>query len=150
MRSLPRNRRTPRGRLPRAVAAVAHLVLAVAVVLGIVHSGSRYFYCEALGLSASDPCAAATSEGRGKSPSETLSERAPDCCEIVTLAAMPRAAQAAQTSVAPAPCVAIAALPIDESAGAAPPSGVDRALARWRPPPRSSGDVRAQLMVFLI
>jgi hypothetical protein len=129
---------------------VAHLVLAVAVLFGIVHSGSRYFYCEALGLSASDPCAAASGERRGASSPETVSERAADCCEIVALEAIPRAAQAPRTCVAPAPCVAVLALPIDETARSAPPSRGDRALARWRPPPRSSGDVRAQLMVFLI
>ena len=74
VRSVPRDRATRRWRFPRAIATLAHLVLAFAVVFGIAHSGSRYFYCEALGLLPSDPCAGASSDAHGQGPSGTLSE----------------------------------------------------------------------------
>jgi hypothetical protein len=148
---VPKHRSTTRWRLPRAVGAVAHLVLAFAVVFGIVHSGGRYFYCEALGLLPSDPCVVASSDAHSKSPLCTLSERPADCCEIVTLASMPEAAQAASPSVAPAARVAVLpALWLADRVDAPAPARVDRAFERWRPPPRASNDVRAQLMVFLI
>jgi hypothetical protein len=148
---IPAYRSTTRPRLPQAVAAAAHWVLAVAVLFGVLHSGSRYFYCEALGLLPSDPCAAASSDAHSKTPLQTLSERAADCCEIVTLGAMPPAAQAAGPSVAPAARVAI--VPASWLAGGndlATAARVDRAFERWRPPPRASSEARAELMVFLI
>jgi hypothetical protein len=150
VRNASRNRPSRRP-LPHPVAVAARLVLAFAVLFGIAQSGSRYFYCEALGLLPSDPCAEAATEGHGKSPLGTLSEHHADCCEIVTLAAMPRAAQAAGPSVAPAPLVAVLpALRPEGAIDSAAPSCLDRGFERWRPPPRASNDVRAQLMVFLI
>jgi hypothetical protein len=138
-------------RLRRAAAAAAHWLLAFAVVFGVLHSGNRYFYCEALGLLPSDPCAAASSDAHGNSPLQTLSERAADCCEIVTLGAMPPAAQAAGPSVAPAARVAIVpALWLAGHIDSEAPLRVDRAFERWRPPPRASSDLRVELMVFLI
>jgi hypothetical protein len=137
--------------MPRAVAAVAHGVLALAVLFGIAHSGGRYFYCEALGLLPSDPCAEASGGARGKSPSGLLSEHPVDCCEVVILSAMPQAAQAAGLTVAPAARVAILpALGLTGRVDSSAPSRVDRGFERWRCPPRTSNDIRAQLMVFLI
>jgi hypothetical protein len=138
-------------RLSHAVAPVAHLVLAFAMVFGIVHSGARYFYCEAFGLLPFDPCAEARCELHSKSPSDMLGERPADCCEIVTLAATPQAAQAAIPSVRPAPCVAILpALWIAGRTDGLARSELDRTFGRWRPPRRASNDTRARLMVFLI
>jgi hypothetical protein len=136
----------------RAVSVVAHCILAIAVVFGMVHAGSRYFYCEALGLLPSDPCAAAaSSEGHGKSGLSVLGEPTEDCCEVVTLAAMPRAAQAAGPGIAPAPWVAvIPAFRLERMAASAVPAVHDRTFEQWRPPPRTSNDLRAQLSVFLI
>jgi hypothetical protein len=151
VRIVSSNRSNRRRRLGHAVAAAARLVLAFAVLLGIVHSGGRYFYCEALGLLPSDPCAEAARDDHNKSPLGVLGERRADCCEIVTLAAMPQAAQASGPGVAPAARVAV--MPACGLAGwtdFARPSRRGRAFERWRPPPRASNDVRAQLMVFLI
>ncbi|MGO9835004.1 MAG: hypothetical protein ACLP1X_12385 [Polyangiaceae bacterium] len=140
-----------RPRLPRAVAAAAHAVLALAVLFGIVQSGGRYFYCDAFGLLPSDPCAEASRHGHSKSPLGALSEHHRDCCEVVTLAAMPQAAQAAAPMVAPAARVAIIpALWLAGRVDSAALSAIDRAFERWRPPPRASNEVRARLMVFLI
>ena len=150
VRNASRNR-SNRRRLPRAVAAAAHVVLAFAVLFGIVQSGGRYFYCEGLGLLPSDPCAQTARDAHSECPSGTVSEHHADCCEIVTLATMPQAAQAAGPSVAPAALVAIIPAPWTEvGIDPAAPLRLDRAFERWRPPPRASNDVRAQLMVFLI
>jgi hypothetical protein len=144
------SRSTRRWRLPRAAAAMTHLVLALAVLFGMVQSGGRYFYCEALGLMPSDPCAEA-SRTASKCPVDTLSEERADCCEVVTLASMPPAAQAGGPWVAPAACVAVVAAPC---AAASTPfavsSGFARLFERWRPPPRAPNEARSQLMVFLI
>jgi hypothetical protein len=151
VRRAPRNRSTRSRRLARLAVSAAHWVLACAVLFGVVHSGNRYFYCEALGLMPSDPCIEASPDAQGKSPLAMLGERRADCCEIVTLAAMPRAAQAAGLRVAPAACVAVVpALGFVDPSDSASPVRVERAFERWRPPPRASNDVRAQLMVFLI
>ena len=144
----PFRRRTP---LPRALRAAVHAILAVALFFGMVHAGSRYFYCEALGLLPTDPCAQAPSDDHGKSPLGTVSERTDDCCEVITLAAMPRAAQATGFTIAPAACVAVLpALGPASAADLVPSAPRDRAFDRWRPPPRAPNDARAQLMVFLI
>jgi hypothetical protein len=136
--------------MPRAAAKMAHLVLALGVLFGIVQSGGRYFYCEALGLMPSDPCAQASGAATG-SPVGALSEQHTDCCEVVTLPAMPAAAEAAGPCVAPAARVALVAAP---SLTASMPfvawSGAERLFELWRPPPRAQSDARAQLMVFLI
>jgi hypothetical protein len=127
------------------------VVLAFAVLFGIVQSGGRYFYCEALGLLPTDPCAGSACDADSKSPSRTLSEPRLDCCEIVTLAAMPQAAQGADPTVVPAARVAvIPALELSAPVDSAAPARAGRALKRWRPPPRASSEVRARLMVFLI
>jgi hypothetical protein len=150
VRSASRDR-SNRKRLLHAVVAAAHLVLAFAVLFGIVHSGGRYFYCEALGLLPTDPCAAASGDAHSKGPLDTVGEHPVDCCEIVTLAAMPQGAIAAGPSVARAALVAtIPALRPEGRIDSAAPSRLDRAFERWRPPPRASSDVRARLMVFLI
>lgn len=151
VRTLPTNRSTRPKRLPRAVVAATHYVLALAVLFGILHSGGRYFYCDAFGLLASDPCAEAATDNHSKSPLGMLSEHHADCCEILTLAAMPQAAQAVAPSVAPAARVAtVPALWLASQNDSVAPSPVDRTLVRWRPPPRASNDRCAQLMVFLI
>jgi hypothetical protein len=129
---------------------LAHLVLIFAVLFATVQSGRRYFYCEAFGLLPYDPCVQATSHADRGSVPGMLSEQPKDCCEIVTFAAMPDAAQAAGPSIAPAARVAvIPARWLTAPIAFAPSACVDREFERWRPPPRTSNDVRAQLMVFL-
>jgi hypothetical protein len=121
-----------------------------AVVCGIAQSGSRYFYCEALGLMPSDPCVQSERGGDTDGCGKSLSEKRADCCEVVTLPAMPDGARAASPSVSPAGLVAIlpgAWLADPPATPALRPTG--RFFDRWRPPPRSAGEVCAQLMVFL-
>lgn len=145
-----KSRRLHEKRLLRAVTAAAHLVLVFAVLFGIAQSGRRYFYCEAFGLLPSDPCRQGSSTVEGNRSPGMLSEDPADCCEVVTLGAMPEAAQASRPSVAPAAQVALVpARSLRTPIAFAPPPCVDREFERWRPPPRASRDLRAQLMVFL-
>ncbi len=137
--------------MPRAVAAAVHLVLAYAVLFGIVHSGGRYFYCEALGLLPSDPCAEASHDARGKGPLGMLDEQRLDCCEVVTLAAMPPAAQGAAPGVAPAASVAVPpSFWLARLVDSASPPRLGHAFKRSRPPPWASDAVHSRLMVFLV
>ena len=147
-------RRLPRGRCPKrgfwwsTAVALGHLVLAIAVLSGIGHSGARYFYCEAFGLMATDPCADASY--RNRVPFEVVDEAIADCCEVVTLPAIPDGARVANPGVLPAACVAVtpAGWQADGRAGRQPClHGLNH--LRARPPPRGPTEARAQFMVFL-
>jgi hypothetical protein len=146
-----RSRSKKRRGLPRAAVAATHLLLALALVFGLVQSGGRYFYCDALGLLPSDPCAAASGKTHSAGADRTVGEHHADCCEVVTLEVMPQAAQATAPDIEPAPWTALLpAFSFAPGTDSLPPSRAARALERWRPPPRAANDVRAQLMVFLI
>ncbi len=147
----PTNGSTKRRALRRAVVAVTRVVLAFALLFALVESGTRYFYCEAMGLRLVDPCAQGIAhEGQREGQLPLLSAYHADCCEIVTLPAMPQAVQALAPSVAPAALVAILPAFWLVAQTAPPASPADRAFGKWRPPPRTSRDLRAQRMVFLI
>ncbi len=143
----PRRRRC---NLPRAVASgVMFVLLAVAVVCGTVQTGARYFYCEGLGLSSWDPCAQGAGH-RERCPFESFERRTVDCCSVITLPSMPEGARAGESAVAPAGVVAV--LPAVQDPAGRPRSESPRAAhanERWRKPPRSSSERRAELMVFL-
>jgi hypothetical protein len=133
------------GRWP---AAIGHLFLALAVLAGFGHSGARYYYCEALGLSTSDPCARAVH--KENCPVDVLADRKVDCCEVIVLPAMPEGARAASPSVPPSPQLAVlSASWFAEERIARGVLGWERIRPRWRPPPRSPSELRAELMVFL-
>jgi len=139
-----------RRRLPRAlVVGAVHLLLALAVVCGPVQAGARYFYCEALGLSASDPCAA-SGHSASPCPFQSIEPLSVDCCSVITLPSMPRGASVDESRVPPARFVAI--LPAREfsrpMAGAVV-AGFVRGVQRCERPPRPGGDLRTQLMVYL-
>jgi hypothetical protein len=145
---VPKSPTAKRSHMRRAASATVHLVMACAVVLGIVHSGGRYYYCAAMGLLPVDPCGEASSEARIDGPS--LGAKHVDCCQVLTLPAMPRAAQGASPRVAPARVAIVPTLSFAAHAVAQPWSKQERARERWRPPRLASNDRRAQLMVFLI
>jgi hypothetical protein len=135
--------------LPRAaIARASCLLVAIAVLFGVAQAGARYFYCEGLGLSATDPCI----RGAHRSPCPLASlEREPfDCCQVLTMRSMPEAARRAVPVVPPAGLVAI--LPPILAADPSSWSGsvlIAREGERGRAPPSSSSQRRAELMVFL-
>lgn len=137
-------------RLPRAlVARVVHVFLALAIVCGTFQAGARYFYCEAVGLSASDPCVARAHAGN-VCPLPAMDRQSIDCCSVITLPSMPRGASVDEHKVLPAGLIAI--LPACEYArplARTTTDGFPRAVQRWERPPRPGGDLRMQLMVFL-
>jgi hypothetical protein len=74
-----------------------------------------------------------------------------DCCSVITLPSMPQGASVDEVNIAPASVIAI--LPAREYGGqrtGTVADGFARGMERWERPPRSGGDLRAQLMVFLI
>jgi hypothetical protein len=136
--------------LPRAVLVRAWCALiAVAVLFGIGQAGTRYFYCEMLGLSATDPCAA-DAHRKPQCPVSSLERTRRDCCEVLTMPSMPEGARSVEPTV-PSACVT-AVLPALAGFLASLPEGSVRIAwegERWRGPPRASRERRAQLMVFL-
>lgn len=145
MRPLARRRMLPWQVVARAWCAL----VAVAVLFGIVQARTRYYYCDSLGLSASDPCAHEVTRGL-RCPLASF-DRAPfDCCEVITMPSMPEGARAAPRSVPPAGVIAV--LPaiggsVESSCSAGARVAWER--ERWRGPSRASRERRAQLMVFL-
>jgi hypothetical protein len=130
-------------------AAVTRLLLAFVVVAGIVHSGARYFYCEAVGLAATDPCVQGSRADVERCPEGSLRDLRDDCCDIITLPSIPNGARSEGPIVPPAAVGAV--LSVDRHVGAFDDGIRSQALvlARWRTPPRSAQRVHAQLMVFL-
>ena len=139
-------------RLARQVgAALAGILLSLWIVSGFAQANGRYFYCEAMGLMATDPCAAAASRGeRGDGP---LTEARPgnaDCCAIVTLPSLPHGTTTASSAVPPPAMVALVpAAPLLDRLFDGARAHPDRAREQWRPVQRSAAQARAQLMVFL-
>src|SRR5258708_19671959 len=89
------------GGLPRGLVLVAaRLLLALAVICGAVQSGARYFYCDALGLSSSDPCAA-SAQGGGGCPFQSVGRPSVDCCSLLPLPSFPDGSRAPQPSLPP-------------------------------------------------
>lgn len=134
------------------VAVVAtSLLLAIALLCGAFRAGGRYFYCEAMGMMLTDPCAAAAAAAPdAPPPAHELRERDVDCCIVGTLPPMPAGAASREVRVGAAPFVAIV------------PGRVFAALAQWLVAgdhreasgpraalPRPPGAARARLMVFL-
>jgi hypothetical protein len=140
-----RNRRLSRVVLIGAV----RLLLALAVVCGTVQAGAHYFYCEGVGFSASDPCAARAREG-DRCPLNSAERQSIDCCAVISLPSMPDAAREHEHTVQPAGVVAV--MPAGQYASTRPEvgeKGFARRAERWCRPPRSPGELRVQLMVFL-
>jgi hypothetical protein len=134
----------------QVVLAATRALLAFVVVAGIVHSGARYFYCEALGLADVDPCLRGSSARGAPCPVKALEESHADCCDIIRLPSVPSGTGLEGPRVHPAAVLALvpAALDGHRVFDDAPRAGA-LAFERWRIPPRSAGRARARLMVFL-
>jgi hypothetical protein len=144
----PRSRASTR--LRHFVVAVARALLAFVVVAGVVHSGARYFYCEALGLADVDPCLQGSSARGALCPTKALEASHTDCCDVIRLPSVPRGAGSESPRVHPAPVVAVVPAALDgHRAFDDAPRARALAFERWRIPPRSAGRERARLMVFL-
>jgi hypothetical protein len=150
MRRLPRLARVARA-AARAVMRASYLLVALAVLFGIAQAGSRYFYCEALGLSAIDPCGRAAHTGRGDAPCPlpALDRGRHSCCELLTMPSMPAGAGADATAVAPAPVGSLLPAVLEAPNGWRGQPSPSWKGDRLRAPPRPPGERRAQLMVFL-
>jgi len=136
--------------LPHAlVFGVVRLFLALAVLFGTVQAGARYFYCEGVGFSASDPCSA-RAHGGDSCPLGSVERPSTDCCAVITIPSMPDGARAHEQAVHPAGVVAV--MPAGQYASGhagVGEKGFARRAERWQKAQRPSGELRAQLMVFL-
>ncbi len=133
---------------PWQASGLLRLVMAAIVVCGVFHAGGRYFYCEARGLSLTNPCARAIA--RSSHEPSTLRPEQRDCCALLALRAMPDGATVERAPVPPAPAVALvpAPLPVDGVALARERT-LRRAFLRWRIPPKPLGEALARRMAFL-
>jgi hypothetical protein len=133
-----RPRRTRAARLAFGVLCAA---LATALASGLALQGKRYFFCDAMGVTSSDPCSARIAAERDVAVHPT------DCCVVERVPAVPTSVLATATSVPAASVVAvvapsIAVLPERPSAA----QSEQRATGPPRPPPER---VHARVMVFL-
>jgi hypothetical protein len=131
--------------------ALCSLLLTFAIVSGLARAHGRYFYCEAMGLLATDPCAAAAARGGSDvAPDAEARQSDTDCCEHLVIPPTPESTTVGARVVPPPALVAI--LAPTSSRGEQPATAHGRlngSLQRWRVPPRHAGELRAQLMVFL-
>lgn len=134
--------------LPRRLAvAFTSLVVSLALLTGLARAGDRYFYCDAMGMLATDPCAQVSDD---EDAAIAVHPQHLDCCEVRTLPSIPTGTEAAARSVPPATLTAILpppAFPIVRLA--VRPRAPAFAFERWRSAPRPPGEARARLMVFL-
>jgi hypothetical protein len=132
----------------RVAARIGCYLLAFAVLCALVHAGARYFYCEAIGLSPTDPCAQGAAHP-ARCHDTSVGRLADDCCRTITMPSMPEGARAVAPMVPSAGVVAILPATRAEADACSLSVHVAREGERWRVPPRSSLERRAQLMVFL-
>ena len=141
--------RGAKGPLRRIAVALTGLLLSFALLSGLGHANSRYFYCDAMGLLQADPCAAAVQRD-GDPAGAQLRATQLDCCEVGTFPPLPQAATPASRQVSPPALVAL--IPAVPDLCQLLPSSRERpnrSSGRWRAPPRSAGELRARLGVFL-
>jgi hypothetical protein len=136
--------------LPQAtMARVLCVVVALAMLVGVMQARARYFYCESCGLSATDPCAQGAVR-RSPCPLASLDRPPFDCCQVITMPAMPEGARSVEPAV-PAPGL-LSVLPACVRAAESSSSQGARTPWRdehWRGPPKSLRERRTQWMVFL-
>lgn len=138
--------------LRQIAVALTVLLLSFAMFSGTMRAGHRYFYCEAMGLMESDPCAAAAqSDGtEDVAPATEARQVHTDCCEIVAFSPMPAGTTIAGRDIPPPALAAFLPTALQRAdLLASPRSRPDRSSERWRVPPRYPGELRTQLMVFL-
>jgi hypothetical protein len=137
-------RRWPR----KLLAKVGCALVALSVLCAAGQVRTRYFYCEARGLSAIDPCGRSAGQ-TSPCPFGAIDRQTFDCCSIVTMPTVPQGARSTTPMVPAAGIVGI--VPRPGTDGASSSNGRSRVAwedARWRGPPRSAGERRSQLMVF--
>jgi len=141
--------RTGLKRLSQRIAvALTCVLLAFAVLGGLAHAGGRYFYCDGMGLTQSDPCSVGHDDKASSERSACLLRS--DCCESWTLPSMPAGTMAGHRTVAAPPLVAILAPPHLLFLQSVTSRGVAlRSSEHWLRPPRLAAERRARLMVFL-
>ena len=137
-------------RLARPFVVVA-VLLVLALVSSLSLAGAHFYYCDAMGLTRSDPCRASGEASGARDTAPAIGESHTDCCKRVTLLSPPVGARAANHRVPPAPLATVVAPAafVERGHRTAEAHGPLALSERWRPPRRPASEVRAQLMVFL-
>src|SRR5260370_5498140 len=91
------------------VVALAGLLLALALVSSLSLAGTRFYYCEAMGLTRSDPCEGFRESNGARDAAAAVRESHADCCEIVTLPSAPAGSRPADRGLPASPLAAILA-----------------------------------------
>lgn len=137
--------------LRQVTAALLGLLVSFSIVSSLARAHGRYFYCEAMGLLANDPCAAGRSPiGQDVGSDPEARQSLQDCCDLVIVPSMPESTTTAARAVPPPPVTSI--LPAAPTrCGLLTTTRVrpDRSFERWHLPPPFPGELRARLRVFL-
>ena len=133
-----------RRRKLRALAArVASFVATMVLLVGVVRSGARYFYCPMMNVAMEDSCCASAAHRAGDAPAiET-----PDCCQAKRLGTLPSSAGVASLELHAAPLAAM--LPPFDVAALARRRHADFALGHdARAGPSSPARERSLFMIY--
>jgi len=130
----------------RAFLRAAMLVLALAVLAGVLRGGGRYLYCPAMHAVMDAACCGAHRDTADDAPPAD-SVNARDCCEEHVRPSLPPASTTATSGITDA-------MPLATSTPVAPPVALAprppaRVVHHERAGPRSAAQRRAELMVFL-
>ncbi len=138
--------------LRQVAVALLGLLLSFAIVSGMGRPHGRYFYCEAMGLLATDPCTAGALSpiDQDVGPAPAVRQSHGDCCELVIVPSMQESTLGAAQAVPPPPFAAtLPAAPTRCGLTTTSRGRPDRSFERWRLPPPYPGELRARLSVFL-
>ena len=134
-------------RLARVLAARGGVfVVALAVILGVVRGGARYFYCPMMGQAFDDACCASAEAHDDDDRAGPAFER-PACCQAKRLGTLPTGATVSTIDVPAVPLAAV--LPAFD---AGPARRVAAAAVRYvypaRDGPPTATERRAMLMIW--
>lgn len=137
--------RLRRGYVRTLARRVAALFATLVLLVGIVRSGVRYFYCPMMGATMEDACCPSTHGENAASDAPAID--ASDCCKAKRLGHLPSGAASTSVDLADSPLAYL--LPsFDRARGAAPPR-VDVMRAHdARAGPHSPARQRSSLMIW--
>lgn len=131
----------------RALAArLGYAMVALAMLLGVVRGGARYFYCPMMGQAFDDACCASGDHHDDEDRAGPSVER-PGCCQAKRLGTLPSGAAASTIDVPAVPLMAVLP-PFDVGPTRPGASPLVRYVYPARAGPPTATERRAILMVW--